>query len=107
MYFGAIRKFFSDDGSNTCGTLVTIELLPEIKARFYNNEILINFHCEKRKGVLERILSELEKLKLSVVNSSVITFGVSALNIIVVAEVFTAPSRLSFKFIISSQIHFN
>ncbi|XP_057788027.1 transcription factor bHLH25-like [Salvia miltiorrhiza] len=63
------------------------ESLPEIEARFCEKDVLISIHCEKRKGVLEKIVAEIEKkLHLSVVNSSVMTFGDSALNITIIAQ---------------------
>lgn len=62
------------------------ESLPEIEARFCDKDVLISIHCEKRKGVLEKIVGEIEKLHLSVVNSSVMTFGDSALNITIIAR---------------------
>ncbi|KAH6833139.1 basic helix-loop-helix DNA-binding superfamily protein [Perilla frutescens var. hirtella] len=64
----------------------TTSSLPEIEARFCDKDVLISIHCEKRKGVLERIVAEIEKLSLSVVNSSVMTFGDSALNITIIAQ---------------------
>ncbi|XP_051137145.1 transcription factor bHLH18-like isoform X2 [Andrographis paniculata] len=60
--------------------------LPEIEARVCNNDVLINIHCEKRKGVVEKTLVQLHKIHLTVVNSSVMTFGDSALNIAIVAK---------------------
>lgn len=65
------------------------ESLPEIEARFCDKDVLISIHCEKRKGVLEKIVGEIENLHLSVVNSSVMTFGDSALNITIIAQVYT------------------
>ncbi|KAF2296492.1 hypothetical protein GH714_040453 [Hevea brasiliensis] len=62
------------------------EPLPEIEARICDKEVLIRIHCEKRKGVLEKTIAEIEKLHLSVVNSSVLTFGSSALDVTIIAE---------------------
>ncbi|PSS19278.1 Transcription factor bHLH25 like [Actinidia chinensis var. chinensis] len=62
------------------------EPLPEIEARICEKNVLIKIHCEKRKGVLEKTIVELEKFHLSIANSSVLTFGSSALNITVVAQ---------------------
>ena len=66
------------------------ESLPEIEARICDKDVLISIHCEKRKGILEKTVAEIEKLHLSVVNSSVMTFGHSALtiNITIIAKVF-------------------
>ncbi|KAE9449539.1 hypothetical protein C3L33_18557, partial [Rhododendron williamsianum] len=48
-----------------------IKPLPEIEARVCNKDVLLRIHCEKHKGVLAKLLLELEKLDLVVVNTSV------------------------------------
>lgn len=63
--------------------------LPQVEAKFRNNDVLINLHCERRKGILEKALSEVEKLNLLVVNSSVMSFGNSSLHITVISQVYT------------------
>jgi hypothetical protein len=63
------------------------EALPEIEARFCDKHVLIRIHCEKRKGVLEKTVAEIEKLHLSVINSSVLAFGTSALHVTFIAQV--------------------
>ncbi|GKV24275.1 hypothetical protein SLEP1_g33907 [Rubroshorea leprosula] len=62
------------------------EPLPEIEARFCGKSVLIRIHCEKRNGVLEKILAELEKCYLTITNSSVMTFGSSAVDITIIAQ---------------------
>ncbi|KAJ6671062.1 SYMBIOTIC AMMONIUM TRANSPORTER [Salix viminalis] len=62
------------------------ETLPEIEARFCDKHVLIRIHCEKRKGVLEKTVAEIEKLHLSVINSSVLAFGTSALHVTIIAQ---------------------
>lgn len=61
--------------------------LPEIETRVSEKNVLIRIHCEKQKGFLVKALAEIEKLNLSVVNSSVIPFGSSSQDITVVAHV--------------------
>ncbi|GER43288.1 basic helix-loop-helix (bHLH) DNA-bindingsuperfamily protein [Striga asiatica] len=75
----------TDEQSISSGPTST-ESFPEIEARFCDRDVLISIHCEKRKGVLEKTVAEIEKLHLSVVNSSIMSFGDSALNITVVAQ---------------------
>ncbi|KAI3448209.1 hypothetical protein Pfo_004874 [Paulownia fortunei] len=75
----------SSDESFSSGPIVT-EPLPEIQARFCNKDVLIIIHCEKRKGILEKAVAEIEKQHLSVVNSCVMTFGDSTLNITLLAQ---------------------
>ncbi|MFS7920601.1 putative transcription factor bHLH family [Helianthus anomalus] len=62
------------------------EQLPEIEARFVGNNVLIRIHCEKKAGVIEKILTEIEKLHLSVNNSSSMTFANYALDMTVIAQ---------------------
>ncbi|GMI70583.1 hypothetical protein HRI_000727600 [Hibiscus trionum] len=62
------------------------EPLPEIEARFCDKSVLIRIHCEKRKGLAEKIMSEIEKCHLTVINSHVMTFGSCALDITIVAQ---------------------
>ncbi|CAM8971709.1 unnamed protein product [Rhodiola kirilowii] len=59
--------------------------LPEIEARICDKHVLIRIHCEKKQGVVEQVLAEMEKLHLSVVNTSVLSFGTSSLNITIIA----------------------
>lgn len=63
------------------------EILPEVKVRVLQKEVLIIIHCEKHKGIMLKILSQLENVNLSIVNSSVLRFGKSTLDITIVAQV--------------------
>ncbi|KAK9176526.1 hypothetical protein WN944_028543 [Citrus x changshan-huyou] len=74
----------SDEGDNPNGAFN--EALPEIEARFCDKSVLIRVHCEKRKGVFEKIVAEIEKLHLTVINSSVMTFGSSVLDVTIIAQ---------------------
>ncbi|KAL7157015.1 hypothetical protein ABFS83_02G048800 [Erythranthe nasuta] len=73
--------------SGTAGpTTKQSPVIPEIETRMCNKDVLIHIHCERKKDVLEKTVVEVEKLDLSVVNSSFVTFGDSALNISLVAQ---------------------
>ncbi|XP_024027042.1 transcription factor bHLH18 [Morus notabilis] len=61
-------------------------LLPEIEARVSEKDVLIRIHCEKQKGFMVKMLSEIEKLHLSIVNTSVLPFGNSTFDITVIAQ---------------------
>lgn len=61
--------------------------LPEIEARVCNCQLLIRVHCEKVRGLLVNLFNEVEKLDLSVVNTSVASFGTVALDITITTEV--------------------
>lgn len=63
------------------------ESLPEVKVRISKKEVLIIIHCEKQKGIMLKILTQLENLQLSVVSSSVLPFGELILAITIVAQV--------------------
>ncbi|GFY86695.1 basic helix-loop-helix (bHLH) DNA-binding superfamily protein [Actinidia rufa] len=63
------------------------EVLPEIEARISEKNVLIRVHSEKQKGFAVKLLSEIEKNHLSVVNSSFLPFGQYAMDITVVAQV--------------------
>ncbi|URE22979.1 hypothetical protein MUK42_17429 [Musa troglodytarum] len=71
-----------DDGSPGQGG----QSLPEIEARVCEKAVLIKIHCENRKGVLVKALSEIEKLHLRVMNTSVVPFSGSSLDITVVTQ---------------------
>ncbi|XP_054790526.1 transcription factor bHLH25-like [Prosopis cineraria] len=62
------------------------EPLPEIEARICERNVLIRVHCEKRTQVIEKTVSEIEKLHLIVTSTSVMTFGSSALDITIIAQ---------------------
>ncbi|KAK7252244.1 hypothetical protein RIF29_36060 [Crotalaria pallida] len=62
------------------------EELPEIEARFCERSVLIRVHCEKKKGVVEKTINEIEKLHLKVTTSSAMTFGSCALDITILAQ---------------------
>lgn len=72
--------------------------LPEIEARVSEKNVLIRIHCEKRKGCASKILSQIEELGLTVLNSSVLPFGNSTLDITVVAQVRSLPLLLSLSY---------
>lgn len=77
----------SSPDQSSSSSICEASTFPEIEARFCGKDVLISIHCEKRKGVLEKTVAEIEKLHLSVVNSSIMTFGDSALNITIIAQV--------------------
>lgn len=61
--------------------------LPEIEARVSDNDVLIRIHCDNQKGFMAKILSEIEDLHLSIVNSSVLPFGNSTFDMTIIAQV--------------------
>jgi len=79
-----------DDGSSCDENFVGTEAagtLPEIEARVSDRTVLIRIHCENRKGVLIAALSEVECLGLTIMNTNVLPFTTSTLDITVMAMV--------------------
>ncbi|KAA8546633.1 hypothetical protein F0562_002628 [Nyssa sinensis] len=62
------------------------QLIPEIEVRVLDKNVLIRIHCKKSKGFLEKIFSEIEKLRLTVMNSSVMPFGNTNLDITIITQ---------------------
>ncbi|GFY86692.1 basic helix-loop-helix (bHLH) DNA-binding superfamily protein [Actinidia rufa] len=82
-------QLYGDDDTTSCdenfdGRMK--EVLPEIEARISEKNVLIRVHSEKQKGFAVKLLSEIEKNHLSVVNSSFLPFGQYAMDITVVAQ---------------------
>ncbi|KAK2662773.1 hypothetical protein Ddye_001347 [Dipteronia dyeriana] len=73
------------------------ETLPEIEARFCDKNVLIRVHCEKRKGVFEKTVAAIENLQLTIINSSVMTFGTSALDLTIIAQQMDMEFNMSLK----------
>ncbi|XP_074564154.1 transcription factor bHLH25-like [Curcuma longa] len=79
----------SDDDSSSCDENCNEghdESLPEIEAKVCDKSILIKIHCENKKGALVRVISEIEKLRLSVMNTNVMTFTGASLDITVMTQ---------------------
>lgn len=59
---------------------------PEIEAKVCGKTALFSVHCESRKGVVVKILSEIESLNLSITSTNVMPFLGSSINITVTAQ---------------------
>ncbi|KAM7250773.1 hypothetical protein ACFE04_022656 [Oxalis oulophora] len=59
--------------------------LPEIEVKVSDIDVLIRIHCETKNGTLVKILHEIEKLHLSIVNSTALPFRDCTLDITIVA----------------------
>ncbi|KAL3538157.1 hypothetical protein ACH5RR_001523 [Cinchona calisaya] len=75
-----------DEGSSDLMGSTDEQPLPEIEAKLCDKKVLFRIQCENRRGVLIKILFEIEKLNLAVTNTSVASFGSLALDITVIAE---------------------
>lgn len=79
---------FNNICSNNCRTGNNI--LPDVKVKVLQKEILLTIHCQKQKSVMLKILSHLENLHLLVLSSSVLQFGKFNFDITIVAQVHNA-----------------
>ncbi|XP_016434460.1 transcription factor bHLH18-like isoform X2 [Nicotiana tabacum] len=59
---------------------------PDIKVRASNGNILISISCKKQTGIIKEIYSQIEKLNLSIISSSVIPFAYSTTHITIIAQ---------------------
>ncbi|CAA0817237.1 Transcription factor bHLH25 [Striga hermonthica] len=62
------------------------QALPEIEARACGTQVLIRIHCENQKGLLSHLMSQVENLNLTIVNTNITTFECLALDITIVTE---------------------
>ncbi|KAL0332385.1 UNVERIFIED_CONTAM: Transcription factor [Sesamum calycinum] len=49
--------------------------LPDIEAKISNNQIVLRIQCAKLKGVVPRLLAQVDKLNLTIFNTIVVTLG--------------------------------
>ncbi|KAJ1699845.1 hypothetical protein LUZ63_008357 [Rhynchospora breviuscula] len=61
--------------------------LPEIEVRISQQRVLIQIHCGNQKGILAKLLSEIENLGLTIVTTSAVPFVSSSINITVSTKV--------------------
>lgn len=80
-------QFSDDETSPCCRNSSSNQTLPEIEARVSDKDVLIRIHCEKQKGFAAKILGEIEKRHLTVINSSFTPFGDCFMDITIVAQV--------------------
>ena len=60
---------------------------PKIDADVQGTTVLLRVVCREKKGVLIRVLTELEKHRLTIINTNVVPFAESSLNITITAQV--------------------
>ncbi|XP_074294682.1 transcription factor bHLH25-like [Silene latifolia] len=60
--------------------------LPQVEVKIFNNTLLVKVQCEKQQGILSKLFTEAEKYDLSLLNSNVMAFGPTALDITMVGE---------------------
>ena len=63
------------------------EASQKIEADVRGKTVLLRVVCREKKGVLIRVLTELEKHRLTIINTNVVPFAESSLNITITAQV--------------------
>lgn len=97
-------QLVTDDGmssssdENSCNQIDKQLSLPEIEARVSGKCVLIKIHSEKRNGFISKMIGEIEKLNLTVVNSCVLPFGSSILDVTILAQVIIPITIVSSNF---------
>ncbi|XP_062209377.1 transcription factor bHLH18-like [Phragmites australis] len=79
-----------DDGSLlsvSSGTPAARKQLPEIEVRFSEKSVMVRVHCEDAKGMVVKVLTEVEKLHLSIIHANVMPFPACTLIITITAKV--------------------
>ncbi|XP_031117761.1 transcription factor NAI1-like [Ipomoea triloba] len=74
---------YSSDENSDASTEMS---LPEIEVRSSDQNMLIRVHCKKHNGVIKEIFSDLEKMQLSILSSSVMPFGKTTTHITIIAQ---------------------
>ncbi|KAJ8432148.1 hypothetical protein Cgig2_006850 [Carnegiea gigantea] len=72
----------NDDNNNYANNT-----LPQIEVKVLQKNLLFKVHCEKQKGILPKLLSEIEKCGLTIATTSVIPLGALAFDITILAQV--------------------
>ncbi|KAF0899205.1 hypothetical protein E2562_015563 [Oryza meyeriana var. granulata] len=60
---------------------------PTVEASIHGSTVLLKICCKERRGLLVMVLSELEKQGLSIINTSVVPFTDSCLNITITGKI--------------------
>ena len=61
---------------------------PEVEARISDKDVLIKVHCERKHEIVARVLEEIQRLNLDMVNYNAMDFGKYAMVITVLAKVY-------------------
>ena len=63
--------------------------LPEIEARLSESSVLLRIHCYNARGLLVRVISEVEQMHLSITHTNVMPFPASTAIITITAKAST------------------
>jgi hypothetical protein len=76
----------SDDSCSSRSAFGAGGFSPTVEASIHGDTVLLKICCLERRGVLVMIISELENKGLSIINTSVLPFTDSCLNITITAK---------------------
>ena len=77
----------SDDLSTTDDNIWSDGAIPDIEARVSGKDVLLRIHGKKCKGCVSNILKQIEKLNLTVLNTTAMPFPNLHLHITIIAQV--------------------
>ncbi|MCD7452412.1 hypothetical protein HAX54_016517 [Datura stramonium] len=77
----------SSFGSENSNISTDQSFRPEIEVRASNGNVLISIYCKKQRGIIKEIFSQVEKLNLSIISTSVMPFGHTTTYITITAQV--------------------
>ncbi|OEL35222.1 Transcription factor bHLH25 [Dichanthelium oligosanthes] len=75
-----------DEGGAAPSPAATRSALPEIEAMISDGNVMVRIHCQDSKGVLVRLLAEIEGLHLGITHTNVVQFSASILIINIMAK---------------------
>jgi len=77
-----------DDDNSSCDESIegATDSSVQVQARVSGKEMLIRIHCQKHKGILVKVMAEIQSFQLFAVNSSVLPFG-DSIDITIIAQV--------------------
>ncbi|KAG6521965.1 hypothetical protein ZIOFF_019099 [Zingiber officinale] len=76
----------SDENNGDKPRSSQLQPFPEIEVKVSRKTVLVRIHCENRKGVLVKVLSEIENMNLIITNNNAMPFLGSSINITVTAQ---------------------
>ncbi|XP_039141878.1 transcription factor bHLH18-like [Dioscorea cayenensis subsp. rotundata] len=59
----------------------------KIEAKLNGKSVILNIQCENHKGLIVKAMLEIEKLPMTITNTSILPFGDSLLDIVIMAQV--------------------
>ncbi|KAJ1690078.1 hypothetical protein LUZ63_014233 [Rhynchospora breviuscula] len=77
----------SEAGGLGCSSSTGPKPLPEIEVRLLDRKILISIHCESFKGLLVKVLSELDELNVTITHTNFMPFASSTSFITLTAQI--------------------